>query len=438
MKNRGLIILLAAILSLPAAAGGTKASIQTTEGSQLTGTVDLEKLTVQSDVGKVELEISKVSRLAMKGDQATIQLFDTNTIVGKLSITSFKITTSLGELDVPLEKIKSITFMGSGGANPVPVPPGKPPPNADDAIRLAADSELKPEARMDGPCNFIGRTVLSADASRIYFLDYGAGKAVALDTATMKVAASVEAPKGALSLSIAPGERTLWVVAPSTICLFDLPAMTARKAFQIEHKLVDVHAIDDAIALGALDSSVIILDSEKQAAIVPAGRMAGGPFTLVPGSDRVYQYQGWMSWKADASKPGGLDLQLSQPASYAASAAGILVSRDARFAITPTGAVVRLAKSYLADLQECGRVSASLSGIALSEKYLLFTVDGFLKIHDAGNFELKTSVKVGVLGLAAHGDEKSGKAWVFGSASRPSGQPRMPSHVGTWFRYKIP
>lgn len=441
MRIQVWIVLALGLLGVGARAEILQVSLETKDGSQINGSVEFPLVTIQSDVGKVELDLTKVSQITFKDGRATVQMHDASKLVGALSIVSVKVTSSLGDMEIPLEKIVQITF--TGPAPPPKTVPGtgsspRTPETSADAVGLTRDAELKPETRLDDTVKLIGRSALSADASRLYYLDATSGKLVSLDTTSMTVFARADVPKSPVSLSLAPGDRALWVVAPGSVSVFDLPALTPRKTFQIEHKLVDVHAISDNLALGALVGSVVVLDADKQAAVAPDFPTLGGPFSPVPGLPRVYQRQGCTTWAPSASAAWGLEFRLSKPDSNRAPAADLLPSRDGRFGLLPTGAVVRLSRSHLADLQECARVSPFVSGIALAEKYLLFTADGFLKIHDSGNFELKTSTKVGIIALEAHGDPNSGKAWVFGAMVQSAVQPGTPSPAGTWFRYKIP
>jgi hypothetical protein len=426
------------LVATSVAADPWRVTVETVDGNEVTGTVDIAGLKLETDLGTVDLDPALVGSIAFSNGVASVRLRDRQTLTGTLSLTTWKIASTIGNFDIAGDKVKRVSdFRRADGAPPdgkPPAEPGKKP----DPVAPAPGAELTPEASGKDAMTLLGRPVMSPDGAKIYALLADGPRFASFVADTLALEASLEVPAGSAAMSLAADGAVAWVVGGGTATLVDIPTFRVRSSFAVEHVLADVVSIDHELALATTRHKLVVLDARTSAA--SGERDIEGPLAPLPGQKRIYSRTGCFTWEVNAANPGGVRIALER--FEIREELDLTPTRDGRFGLSEKGVLYRIGRSPLAPVLRAAELAPHTACLSLREKLILGTEAGFLKIYSHDTFELTSSRKLGMAAWSILADEAKGVMYVFGvqtlkTPAPKSGKPRV-SPVGTWHRFRIP
>jgi sugar lactone lactonase YvrE len=308
--------------------------------------------------------------------------------------------------------------------------PAAPPPESRPTTAPAhAPTPLQPIAAVELGGTLAG-PVLSPDGRWLYVLDRTAGRLLRLDAATLRTTAGVPAPAGA-AFALARDGRGLLVAAPkgqgaaSALRVLDAATLAERRSIPLAAEPYDVAAGANGLAFvsggGAGWADVSVVDAERGTVLARWGGVwARSLLAPTPDGARLLTAtQGVTPGRVEAlAIPEPLtDRPAVTAAPPEARVGGALtVTPDGRFALCPTGTVLRLAATPADDLRPVADVGPFAAAAVAPDRgtALVLAEDGTLTAFDYPAFKPRAAYRLGVAAFGAVLDAAAGRLYVAG------------------------
>lgn len=264
---------------------------------------------------------------------------------------------------------------------------------------------------------------LSPDGAFLYALDLSDGKVLKLEAGTLKVLKEAPAPDGAVAMSMSPDGNRLYVAAArpgitsyspdqkelGTIQCLGAKELSVLSTFPIDPAPMDIEATDKGLlVVGACSqwNGLVVVDADKKAVSGGCHSVYGGACVrLHPDQTRAYTGDRGLSPADFRCVPLRKDPKTGY-GSYDSPYHGehplggsFEISPDGCFLVGSGGPVLRLSRTQQADLRYLSSIDRFLCAAMAKGCGTLLTTnaEGFLKVYDMGSFELRKSVKTGML-----------------------------------------
>lgn len=446
-----IVLLLCLVVPCALADAGWRVQIAATDGSQLQGTLFLDKLSMKSSLGDVSIEASKIKSIVFGAETDTV-VTQSATLKGKVQTAEFKVETDVGTLTLDRSKIGTMTFLGAGNtAGPASAPgpaPAGDPAGAKPKREIPADNELEPIATIP-----LGATIrdltLSKDRTWLYFLNTSEGKIQRLNTATRSLDTAVaECTDGTLGMCFSPSRRTIYAYASpkghdgnnsgdkqkyvGKIHVIDAGTLQIRSTFSAECDPACAVADDKErlyVSGGSGQwSEVTVIDATRKAIVAHwTGIYSGAILQMHPDQKRVY-------FGTVGISPGDYycvpipEKIADRPKSYDSPYHGeyplggrFVISPDGRFLLGGSGPVLRLAKTAQDDMKYLSTLEA-WDAAAVDEGasfVLVSTKQEMLKTYLLTDFKVASSWMIKGYAYALALDAKQSLAYCAVARTKP-------------------
>lgn len=300
-----------------------------------------------------------------------------------------------------------------------PPAPGPAPAPAPKAVDIPVGDELKIVATLRLRAA-INELILSPDGSALYALDLSEGKVWQLKPDTLEVAAQVDTIDNAISMCLTPNGQTLYVGGrdgaqqqqqkpTGHLQVISTSGLKTTTTFSVPFGIHQIAATNSGTVVATGFGSgwgLALIDPSKKNLTATVGTVYGGS-TIRMHPDQLRVYTGdiglspanhyCISLKKDVK--GVYENYRSPYHGDHPLGGNFEITPDGRFLIGQFGSVLRLGRTKEADMQFVAKIDQGLSiGVARgSNTFVVANAEGFLKVYDLQNFELKKSVKVGKL-----------------------------------------
>jgi dipeptidyl aminopeptidase/acylaminoacyl peptidase len=308
--------------------------------------------------------------------------------------------------------------------------PAAPPPESRPTVAPAhAPTSLRPIASVELGGTLAG-PVLSPDGRWLYVLDRTAGRLLRLDAATLRTTANVPVPAGA-AFALARDSRGLFITAPKeqgaagALRVLDPATLAERRAIPLATEPYDVAAGANGLVFvsggGTGWADVSVVDAERGTVLARWGGVwARSLLAATPDGARLLTAtQGVTPGRVEAlAIPEPLT---DRPAVTAASpearlGGALTVTPDGRFALCPTGTVLRLSVTPADDLRPVANVGPFAAAAVAPDRgtALVLADDGTLTAFDYPAFKPRATYRLGVAAFGAALDAAAGRLYVAG------------------------
>lgn len=385
-----------AALAGAAAADPREAVVTTSEGRQFRGTLDARVVHVATAAGDQSVELVNVVKLELAGDDGRVTLVGGANVAGRIEVAGWKLESRLGSIPVSPEKTRTILF--------------NPPANENEVASLHVNSAMA------------GRLVASADGAIIYFLNASDATLVSIATADLTIASVINLPAGATAWALAPDGKTAVAGGGKTLTSIDVANNRVLKSFEIEHQVYDVLPLDGETVIVNSEGGLLVVSLARKVVVrrEPGGR--GPAFSVTPDRRKVYLDGASLLLPEKAPSRAEDFVPLVTPLQSSTVIPFMTFTPDGRLALDRTGNLRRPARSYVADMADCGKLEPSLSAVTLplARRLVIFTKEGFAKWYDLDTLEVKGSARIGRRAWSVIADEKRRVLFAFCAAGDPS------------------
>jgi hypothetical protein len=413
---------LALVLTLLAQEATTTITITLTmkDGNAVAGVTDVTTFDFESTLGKMKISLKDLRMIRFDATGAQVSTSDGTVLKGTISVTDWKVVSKLGELKVQTKDLLMVAVSSVVVTNrPLPPPPsapgGTPPPAAQPGVvkppvaKPAANPALTPEKSLKLAA-VVSRTLRSSDGKSLYLLDATDARVLIVKMETLEKEKEIALSGGETAMALAPSGKVLATGGKRTVTIASIPEARKTRSFTIENDVTDLVALDDQTVLALTNGGLVIISVPKQAVVGKSSYSSvgsGGRLMMSKDGKKVYTGEGSILLPDKAQ--GRDDFMVSRQGSRN-SGGEYVMSPDGRFAVATQGGVVRLGKSFVADMVDVAKVVphwASAWAPAKKRLYLV-TSSGFVKEYDTETWELAKSWSLGYRFTEVFVDEAGG------------------------------
>ncbi len=411
---------------------GLTVVVATKDGNSITGTTDVAKFTLESSLGKTEIQLKDVVAIRWVENLAIVSASDGTILKGKISQESWKVKAKLGEFTVKTADLYQISIQAAR-PNPAPAPaPGfTPAPAANPAPppKPVVNPGLKPAKTLKLAAS-ITRSVRTTDGKKLYLLNASDSKVLLVNLETFQTEKEIALTGGESVMSISPSGNVLVAAGKRTVTVASPSQGKVLKSFSIESDVMDVCMIDDQSVLASTNNQMVMISIPKQAIVSKAyGGGSGG--RLIMSRDGKKVYAGGGSILLPDKAQGREEMVASQGGR--SGAPEFIMSPDGRFGAAPYGQVFRLGKSYVADMLEVAKVEPHWSSAWApgAKRLYVATSLGFIKEYDTETWEMSKSWMLGWRISDLFSDDQGTVLYGIGQAvPQNTGSSESPRHPG--------
>lgn len=373
-------------------------AVQTIDGNNLIGTLDLAKVSIESTLGKFEVDIRWVSSFGRNKEPHphALNLRDGSELRGPVKFTEFKIRTGLGEYVIKPDSVLTLHYRdtrypdppGPNPKGPAQGPGAPPPPPKKVSVPPTAMAEV------NAP---LGVMRLTKDGKKLYVVNLKEKKLSRWKLPSLELEASAALAGDEKSVALVPTGTKVCAVGQKSVTLLSADTLATLSSFSVELAMEDVHAFSDEYLFVTGFQGTALVSTSKTAVIQ---RFAGGGNRIEssPSGDRLYV--------ADAVYPivrnsdGSLQIGRFRPRhGMGHGFSTMTVSPDGRYGCSfGDSRIFRLGRCWSAAVVLHAQVE--MHGIPVfspdNRRLYLFTGEGFLKVYDTLDFQLTGSHYIGV------------------------------------------
>ncbi|KAF0247130.1 MAG: hypothetical protein FD180_69 [Planctomycetota bacterium] len=448
-----LLLLLA--LATTASADTWTVMVALSDGSELRGTILLERVTYEGTFGTIGVHFRNIESLTIADGRMTIRARDASEFSGAPTQKSWPLLTSVGRVEIPVAKVRSLTVTGTktGGlaiGDKPPVVPVDGDPSATGAATPAALAALRLPDELDArtldlASTFAGPGIVSADGETLTAFDAGNARVLAIATVSMSVRAYADIPfpapvpgamSDAASWSAAPSGKIAFAARGRSAHVVDIAGLRVVKSFTLEQDVLDVAAISDDAFFASFPGGAALVTVSTQAPTV-WWKDVRGLLHPAPDRHRVFTAQGtiFMDGGAWSWAPTGGKRDI-EPLAFSA---------DARFALHPDGRLFRVARGSVAEFALTATLPRHFAAAFLpsDKSILLLATNRKILFVDDTTGKPRRQYDAGSFGHLAAADTTRGVIYGFFSPgdSRPTARYAISTRLagpGKWFRFAVP
>lgn len=407
--------------------------VTTTDGTTVTGVLDLESLRIETSVGVATVKTRDLTSVqAVEGNWEVVTR-NGSRFVGKIAEASWKISGEQGEFSVKWSQVQSLRWTSTRRVKGPAAPPPAAGPPAGTPLVKPANTFVTGDGFRD--------LCVSPDGKSVYLLTCGVPHLIILGSGTFEKRAETRLKGEEEALRLLPDGKTIVACGKQRMTALDAASGQVLKSFEIEHPMSFPCALDsDSVAVLA-DGALEVVSLSKQCVVFSVPGVRGRSLQARPDGQKLYASGGSVAlkWEDTGRWEGG----------FTGFAAGEVpvefqLAPNGQQAVSKSGDVYRVGRSIVCDMLPYGKIASHdiLVFLPSRQRALALTQSGAWSEWRLDSCVSERSSALGMWVFRAVADENSRSLFILGrpntAGSARDFDGRDSAKGGFLYRFELP